>query len=103
MGVAAVKHVYPHITTNRRIAGGSPIITGTRITIRTVAGYYQMGMTVDEILGALQHLTPAQIHSALAYYFDHQTEIDQDLRRQADIERWQKEARAHPKLTGTGK
>ena len=103
MGVAAVTQRYPYITTNRRIAGGSPIITGTRITVRTVAGYDQMGMSVDEILSTLQHLTPAQVHSALTYYFDHQAEIDQDMKEHADIEHWQKEVLTHPTVTGTGK
>lgn len=103
MGFAAIKQMYPYITTNQRVAGGSPTIKGTRITVRTVAGYYQMGMSVDEILGALQHLTPAQVHSALAYYFDHQADIDQDIKEHANIERWREEAFTHPKSTGTGK
>jgi uncharacterized protein (DUF433 family) len=38
-----------------------------------------MGMTVDEILGSLSHLTPSQVHSALVFYFDHQKEIDQEI------------------------
>ncbi|CBE69068.1 protein of unknown function [Candidatus Methylomirabilis oxygeniifera] len=49
MRLMVEQQTYPYITTNRRIAGGSPIIKGTRITVRTIAGYYQMGMTVDEI------------------------------------------------------
>lgn len=102
VGFAVVKQIYPYITTNRRIAGGSPIIKGTRITVRTVAGYYQMGMSVDEILSTLQHLTPAQVHSALAYYFDHQAEIDREIREHVNIERWREEALTHPTLTGTG-
>ena len=99
MGLSVKKQGYHYITSDRRIAGGSPIIKGTRITVRTVAGYYQMGMSVDEILSALQHLTPAQVHSALAYYFDHQAEIDQEMKENADIEHWRKEALTHPKST----
>ncbi|MEK9135546.1 MAG: DUF433 domain-containing protein [Bacteroidota bacterium] len=49
---------------NPHIAGGAPVIKGTRVTVRTIAGYYQMGMSVDEILLTLRHLTPAQVHYA---------------------------------------
>lgn len=66
-------------TSNPNIAHGDPIIKGTRIAVRTIAGYYQMGMNVDEILTTLAHLSAAQVHSALAYYFDHQAEIDKEL------------------------
>lgn len=71
--------VYPYITCKNGILNGTPIINGTRISVRTIAGYYQMGMNVDEILNTLTHLSPAQVHSALAYYFDHQSEIDKEI------------------------
>ena len=49
MGKALKIISYPHITSHRGIANGSPIIEGTRITVRCIAAYYQMGMSVDEI------------------------------------------------------
>jgi len=82
---------YPYIEFNSKIASGSPIIKGTLITLRTIAGYYQMGMSVDEILTSLSHLTSSQVHSALAYYFDHQEEIDKDLAETSDEEYWKKQ------------
>ncbi len=88
MGSPAQKLQYAHITSNPEIAHGAPLIEGTRIKVRTIAGYYQMGMDVDDILATLPHLLPAQVHSALAYYFDHQDEIDADLRDSSDEEKW---------------
>ena len=76
---------YPYISSKKGVLGGSPIITGTRISVRTIAGYYQMGMNVDEILNTLNHLSPSQVHSALAYYFDHQNEIDKEIRENNEI------------------
>ena len=61
------RFLYPHIVFHPEIAGGAPIIEGTRITVRCIAGYYQLGMSVDEILLSLSHLTSSQVHSALAY------------------------------------
>ncbi len=88
MTVIAKKQNYPYIETNMDIAGGQPIISGTRIAVRTIAGYYQMGMDVDEILTTLQHLTPSEVHSALAYYFDHKEMIDADLLASSDVDYW---------------
>lgn len=84
---------YPHITANARILNGVPVIKGTRIPVRAVAGYYQLGLTADEILQSLPHLTQSQIHAALTYYFDHQKEIDRDLKRNADVDYWRKQVR----------
>ena len=97
MSMPAKKLSYPYISSDAKIAGGAPIIDGTRITVRTVAGYYQMGMDADEILATLAHLTPAQLHSALAYYFDHQSEIDKELEENSDENYWEKQVIRHPK------
>lgn len=96
MGVPLRKPTYPYIEFNPEIAGGKPVIEGTRITVRSIAGYYQMGMTVDEILNTIPHLTSSQIHSALAYYFDHQGEVDADLSESSDEDYWKKQVLPHP-------
>ena len=76
------------------IAGGRPVIAGTRITVNCIAGYYQLGMSIDEVLDSLRHLTPAQGHSALAYYFGHQERgfdvvHTQELKRKGKADREQ--------------
>lgn len=81
---------YPHLTSRPGISDGAPIVKGTRTTVRSIAGYYQLGMSVDEILEALPHLSPAQIHAALAYYFDHQTQVDREIKKNNDIEYWKR-------------
>jgi uncharacterized protein (DUF433 family) len=70
---------YRYITQSPDVCGGRPIIKGTRTPVRTIAGYYKMGLSVEEILEGLPHLTPAQIHEALSYYYDHVDEIEQDI------------------------
>jgi uncharacterized protein (DUF433 family) len=88
MSLTARKLDYPYITSNPGIAEGRPVIVGTRITVNCIAGYYQLGMSIDEILESLRHLTPSQVHSALAYYFDHQDEINSDLEEAGNVEYW---------------
>ena len=84
---------YPHIATSPRILNGVPVIKGTRIAVRTIAGYYQLGMTPDEILQSLPHLTQAELHAALTYYFDHQKAIDRDMKQNADAYSWRGQVR----------
>ncbi|MFV1950983.1 MAG: DUF433 domain-containing protein [Nitrospinota bacterium] len=96
MSIALKKKSYPYIISNHEIAGGEPLIEGTRITVRCIAGYYQMGMNVDEILSSLSHLTSSQVHSALAYYFDHQEKIDRDLEESSDEKCWKQQILSHP-------
>jgi uncharacterized protein (DUF433 family) len=89
---------YPHITSEQRIANGAPIIKGTRITVRAIAGYYQLGLTPDEILQSLPHLTQSQLHAALTYYFDHQKTVDRDLKRNTDVNHWRRQVQQRAPL-----
>jgi len=68
---------HPHIVRRSNISGGEPIIRGTRISARHIVERIQAGQSVNDILAALPHLTAAQVYAALAYYHDHQAEIDQ--------------------------
>jgi uncharacterized protein (DUF433 family) len=76
------------VTTHQRIevmpgiAGGKPRITGHRITVQDVVVWHEwLGRGADEI-SAEHGLDLADIYAALAYYYDHQTEIDQAIRQQ---------------------
>jgi uncharacterized protein (DUF433 family) len=56
--------------------GGEPHILGHRIKVRHVVVWHeQMGMTPTEIAATYPTITLAQVHAALAYYYDHQDEI----------------------------
>jgi len=70
---------YRYITHEPGICGGEPIIKGTRTPVRAIIGYYKLGLSVEEILEGLPHLTPAQVYEALSYYHDHQSEIEQEI------------------------
>ncbi len=68
-----------HIETRPDIAGGKPRITGHRITVRDIVIWHErLGKSVDEIASDYG-LTLADVHAALAYYFDHRADIDKDM------------------------
>ena len=70
---------YRYVTTDPNICGGRPIIAGTRTPIQTIINYYKQGLSVEEILEGLPHLTPAQVYEALSYYHDHTAEIERTI------------------------
>lgn len=74
----ATSTTYRYITQTPDVQGGQSVIAGTRTTIATIVGYYKQGLSVEEILEELLHLTPAQVYQALSYYHDHVEEIEHD-------------------------
>ena len=55
------------------------MIRGTRVAVAHVAGFLDGGFSVEEIVSeALPDLPPAAIYEALAYYYEHQAEIEAD-------------------------
>ncbi len=71
------------ITCTPGIKGGSPHVAGTGVTVKRIAGWHRMGMDPEQIAAQYGHLTLAQVHAALAYYYANRAEIDADLEDEA--------------------
>jgi uncharacterized protein (DUF433 family) len=72
------RHAY--IERRADIANGKAIIAGTRIKVSQIAlEYERLGWTPDQIVDAHPHLTLAQVHDALSYYYENQAGIDAEL------------------------
>lgn len=55
---------------------GRPIVAGTDIKVGQIAWECEYhGMTPDDIVEAHSHLTLADVHAALAYFYDHRDAI----------------------------
>jgi uncharacterized protein (DUF433 family) len=61
------------------IRKGRPCIAGTGVSVRRIAGWYNLGLSPEEITAKIGHLTLAQIHAALTYYHANRDEIDHDI------------------------
>ncbi len=70
---------HKHISKKEGVQGGRAIIAGTRIPVSDIVHYYKMGKDVHEILEYFPHLSLAEIHDALAYYYDNQSEINKEI------------------------
>ena len=66
----------PYISARPGVCGGRPCIAETRIAVMDVVALTRRGYFPVEVVDAFPHLTLAQVHAALAYYYDHQTEVD---------------------------
>ncbi len=58
------------------VLGGRPRIRGHRVAVHRIAGWWQLGLSIEEIAEKHSTLGPAEIHAALAYYHLHRAEID---------------------------
>jgi uncharacterized protein (DUF433 family) len=98
-----MKTLDQHIEVTPGIAGGKPRIAGHRITVQDVVIWHErMGRSVDEIATEYD-LTLADIYAALAYYFDHRSEIDQAIEESkvfVEALRQRTPSKLHQKLEG---
>src|SRR5215216_4755176 len=73
---------YEHIVINEE---GLPLIEGTTMkVIELVLETAAYGWSPDELQFQHPYLTLGQIHSALAYYWDHKEELDRDIERRLE-------------------
>lgn len=73
---------YEHIQID---VNGIPVISGTTMkVVELVMAQMAYGWSPEELHFQHPYLTLGQIHSALAYYWDHKDELDADIER-----RWQ--------------
>jgi uncharacterized protein (DUF433 family) len=87
------------IVSDPHIRGGRPSIAGRSITVSNiVAGHASLGMSPEELAVQFK-LTLGQVYAALAYYYTHQAEIDEEMRRdQATADRLKIQLKQQGKL-----
>jgi uncharacterized protein (DUF433 family) len=77
---AAVPSLADYIVKTPGVCGGQPRIAGTRIKVKHIFTWVeQMGMTPAQVVAEYPHLTRAQVHAALAYYWSYPDEIHEDM------------------------
>ena len=85
MAGAVAKSTHPYVVSRKDYCGGSPIIKGTKFPVRSVVSYVlKQGLSPEELLREFSNLTLAQVYDALSYYYDHQEEIEQELRENSE-------------------
>lgn len=68
-------------------------IAGSRSRVIDIVLDTRCGLTPQQIAEEYPHLSLAQIHAALSYYYDHKDAVDAEIERQrAEVERMRAEA-----------
>jgi uncharacterized protein (DUF433 family) len=68
------------------VVGPKAYIAGTRISVENVYVCHELqGMTADEIVAAYPHLRLAQVHAALAYFFERPEEIREQMKQSKEF------------------
>jgi uncharacterized protein (DUF433 family) len=63
------------------ICGGRACIAGHRVRVLDIVVWHEhQGMTPDEIVSHVPTISLGDVHAALAYYFDHVAEIQEEMR-----------------------
>lgn len=75
MAVTAEPNI-EHVTVAANLCGGRPCVAGTRVRVWDVASIVQAGGSVDDVLAAYPRLSLADVHGALAYFYDHREAIE---------------------------
>jgi uncharacterized protein (DUF433 family) len=79
------------------VCGGRACIAGHRVRVLDIVVWHEhQGMSPDEIVAQVPTLTLAEVHAALAYYFDHMDEIREEMR--AERAQAEESRREHPSL-----
>lgn len=82
------KGIKQHIRITPGVCGGKPCIAGHRIRVQDIViDYEYLGMSPEEILSAYPGITLADVHAALAYYYDNTSEINQFIREEEEFYR----------------
>lgn len=64
--------------------GGDACVRDTRITVWGLVEWRQRGLSDEQILQAVQGLTPADLDAAWDYYATQKEEVDQAIRANAE-------------------
>ena len=81
--MSLVETRYEHVILNEAQV---PIIAGTNMkVVELVLERTAYGWSPEELHFQHPYLTLGQIYSALAYYWDHQEELDQDIERRLEL------------------
>ena len=86
---------YKQVVLNKK---GVLVIAGTTMKVVELVGAHQAyGWSPPELHFQFPHLSMSQIYGALAYYWDHKEELDNDMKRRLEYaDRVRKEAGVSP-------
>ena len=82
------------------LCGGKTHLAGHRVRVLDIVTWHEhQGLTPDEIVSNVPSITLADVHAALAWYFDHVEDIQAEMREERALV--DKASRNHPSQLDT--
>ncbi len=79
------------ISIDPNVRGGRPCIAGTGLRVTDVVMATLFHQRTPGEIASNYEISLAQVHAALAYYYQHKTDLDADIRQQIETARELKE------------
>jgi uncharacterized protein (DUF433 family) len=77
-----IRVVHPHVRSEPSKFGGSPYVVGTGVLVRRLWTWHRGGTSLETLIRRYPQLGPAKILDALAFAWDNQDLIEDDLARE---------------------
>lgn len=91
--------LYPHLEIIKRKESEVLCLEGTQIPVYfLIEEYKDLHKSIDAVINKLNHLNPASILSAIAYYYDHREAIDQIINQNQKIKETEIAKNLYPDL-----
>ena len=69
-------HRASHIELRPGVRGERAFVAGHRVRVQDIVLWNEEGLSADEIVSRVPTISLADVHAALAYYYDHREVID---------------------------
>lgn len=85
--MATVCDIGQLISCDPNFRDGKPCIAGTGVSVRRIVGWHKQGQSPEEIADDYGHLSLAQVHAALTYYYANYDAMEREMKAEEDEER----------------
>ena len=84
MTETVIKDSPSHIITDSKICNGSPIVSGTKTTVRSIVTYIMQGSSPEQLILKFPFLDLLDIYDALSFYLDNKELIDNEIKEDSN-------------------
>jgi uncharacterized protein (DUF433 family) len=86
-----------HIELRNGLRGERAFVAGHRVRVQDIVLWNEEGLSADEIVSRVPTISLADVHAALAYYYDHRAEIDRQIEEDSTFASEMEQADLPPK------
>src|SRR5947209_11662022 len=96
-----IRLTFTQITPLAQDEDGTVRVAGSRVTLDTIVGTFRKGATAEQIQDSFPSLSLRDVYSVIAYYLQHQAEVDEHLKgRRVTAEALRKEIESNQDTAG---